>query len=222
MSIPQDSSLPDLARGGLPPCCAGGAPARPRPTAARVLHRLQRRRLLRHRGRRPVRDGGRPIPGRPGGRALRRPDALIGQGSRAVVNRARWRVGAAEAGDRFGFAIAVGDVDCDEFTDLVVGSPYEDVGTAVDSGYVQIVWGAAGGLGSGSPSRQSAPRRASARPSTPVTSSATRSTCSRTSAKGEPRARCVRAGRRRPGFRRGRGQRRRLGGHRWRQWTAAT
>jgi len=36
----------------------------------------------------------------------------------------------------------------------VVGNPYEDVGSAVDSGYVQIVWGAVGGLGSGSPSRQ--------------------------------------------------------------------
>ena len=36
----------------------------------------------------------------------------------------------------------------------MVGSPYEDVGTAVDSGYVQIVWGAAGGLGSDNPSRQ--------------------------------------------------------------------
>lgn len=82
-------------------------------------------------------------------------DALIGQGSQAVVNQGSGGVlGAAEAGDRFGYSIAVGDVDCDEFTDLVVGSPYEDIGSAVDSGYVQIVWGAAGGLGSGSPSRQ--------------------------------------------------------------------
>ena len=72
---------------------------------------------------------------------------MVNQGSGGVL-------GAAEAGDRFGYSIAVGDVDCDEFTDLVVGSPYEDVGTAVDSGYMQIVWGAVGGLGSGSPSRQ--------------------------------------------------------------------
>ena len=81
--------------------------------------------------------------------------ALIGEGTPAVISQGSGGVGgAAESGDRFGFSLAVGDVDCDEFTDLVVGSPYEDVGTAVNSGLAQIVWGAAGGLGTGDPSRQ--------------------------------------------------------------------
>ena len=53
--------------------------------------------------------------------------ATIFQGGAGVGN-------AAEAGDRFGFALAVADIDCDEFTDLVVGSPYEDVGSAADAG----------------------------------------------------------------------------------------
>jgi hypothetical protein len=80
---------------------------------------------------------------------------LIGEGAPAVLSQGSGGVlDAAESGDRFGFSLAVGDVDCDEFTDLVVGSPYEDVGMAVNSGLAQIVWGAAGGLGTGDPSRQ--------------------------------------------------------------------
>ena len=56
---------------------------------------------------------------------------LIGEGTPDVISQNSGGVGdAAEPGDRFGFSLAVGDVDCDEFTDLVVGSPYEDVGTA--------------------------------------------------------------------------------------------
>ena len=35
---------------------------------------------------------------------------------------------APETGDRFGLALAAADLDCDDFTDLVVGSPYEDAG----------------------------------------------------------------------------------------------
>ena len=53
-----------------------------------------------------------------------------------------------ETGDRFGFALAAADLDCDDFTDLVVGSPYEDAG-GTDSGLVQIIWGTATGLGTG-------------------------------------------------------------------------
>ena len=33
-----------------------------------------------------------------------------------------------EAGDRFGTALSSGDVDCDGYTDVVVGTPYEDFG----------------------------------------------------------------------------------------------
>lgn len=57
--------------------------------------------------------------------------------------------GTSESGDRFGFSVAVGDVDCDGIDDLIVGAPYEDIGSAssgVDAGSVQILYGADGGL----------------------------------------------------------------------------
>ncbi len=82
-------------------------------------------------------------------------DGLIGEGVRDVVAQGMDRVsGTPDAGDRFGFALAVGDLNCDEYTDLVVGTPDEDVGAASDSGYVQVIWGAATGLGTGDTSTQ--------------------------------------------------------------------
>ena len=76
-------------------------------------------------------------------------DGRIGEGARATVTQNSPSVGdGSEAGDRFGFALAVADVDCDEYTDVVVGSPYEDVGGQTDAGLVQIVKGGPGGLGS--------------------------------------------------------------------------
>ena len=82
-------------------------------------------------------------------------DGLIGEGARGVVQQGLANVGGtAEANDRFGSALAVADIDCDDFTDLVVGTPLEDIGGQVDSGYVQIIWGSAAGLGDGAASRQ--------------------------------------------------------------------
>lgn len=79
---------------------------------------------------------------------------LVGEGSRGVVSQGLDSVGGvAESGDRFGFAVAVADINCDEYTDLVVGTPYEDISGQTDSGYVQIIWGAGGGLGTGAESR---------------------------------------------------------------------
>ena len=51
-----------------------------------------------------------------------------------------------EAGDRFGAALAVGDVNGDGRSDLAVGAPGEDVGAAVDAGVVHVLYGSAGGL----------------------------------------------------------------------------
>ena len=82
-------------------------------------------------------------------------DGLIGEGARNVVAQGLDSVsGTPDAGDRFGFALAVGDLNCDEYTDLVVGTPYEDVDAASDSGYVQVIWGAATGVGTGDSSTQ--------------------------------------------------------------------
>ena len=75
-------------------------------------------------------------------------DGRIGEGSRGVVYQGSPHVGGvAETGDRFGSALAVADLDCDGFTDLVVGTPLEDINGQADSGYVQIIWGGVAGLG---------------------------------------------------------------------------
>jgi hypothetical protein len=81
-------------------------------------------------------------------------DGLVGEGARGIINQGSGSVGGiAETGDRFGSSIAVADIDCDNYTDLVVGSPYEDINGASDSGYAQIIWGRPGGLGAGTASR---------------------------------------------------------------------
>ncbi|MFV2119955.1 S1 family peptidase [Streptomyces sp. Act-28] len=61
--------------------------------------------------------------------------------------------GGAEAGDWFGEALATFDHNEDGCTDLVVGVPAEDVTvsgtTYADAGFVQILYGAKGGIGTG-------------------------------------------------------------------------
>ena len=82
-------------------------------------------------------------------------DGRIGEGARASVNQdSPSIVGAPETGDRFGTALAVADIDCDTYTDLIVGTPDEDGGSVSGSGLVQIVWGSADGLAAGAPSEQ--------------------------------------------------------------------
>lgn len=69
---------------------------------------------------------------------------------RAVVTQNSTGVpGAAEADDRFGFSTALADLDRDGYTDLVVGTPGEDRGTARDAGMVSVLWGSASGLSAG-------------------------------------------------------------------------
>ena len=51
-----------------------------------------------------------------------------------------------EAGDQFGAALAVGDFNGDPFDDLAVGAPGEDVGSIVDAGAVNVLFGSAAGL----------------------------------------------------------------------------
>jgi hypothetical protein len=81
--------------------------------------------------------------GTPAGLAGR--DQVLVQGSPGVG-------GTAEAGDLFGLALARGvfenNFNGDGFDDLAVGAPNEDLGAKTDAGAVNVLYGAAGGLGS--------------------------------------------------------------------------
>ncbi|MEV6196217.1 FG-GAP-like repeat-containing protein [Streptomyces sp. NPDC051920] len=75
----------------------------------------------------------------------------MGQGpdgvKRQVISQNRYGIpGTAETGDRFGSDLTAADLDGDGYTDLVVGSPGEDVGSARDVGRRTVLWGSVGGL----------------------------------------------------------------------------
>jgi hypothetical protein len=53
---------------------------------------------------------------------------------------------SAQAGYRFGAAVTTGDFNGDGYTDLAVGAPAEDVGSASRAGAVDILYGSPGGL----------------------------------------------------------------------------
>ncbi|MDO0934741.1 FG-GAP-like repeat-containing protein [Streptomyces sp. DG2A-72] len=59
--------------------------------------------------------------------------------------------GGSEKGDAFGGALAVTDVNRDKLADIVVGAPYENVGSTKRAGAVTVIPGrASGALGTGS------------------------------------------------------------------------
>ncbi|MET8078997.1 trypsin-like serine protease [Streptomyces sp. NPDC005303] len=72
-----------------------------------------------------------------------------GKGTAEINQSLAWVSGSAEANDGFGEAIDTVDYDQDGCTDLVVGTPGEDLGTATDGGMVDVLHGATGGLGTG-------------------------------------------------------------------------
>ncbi|MER6095194.1 S8 family serine peptidase [Streptomyces sp. NPDC001728] len=72
-----------------------------------------------------------------------------GKGTTGINQDLDWVPGGAEQSDWFGEELATVDYDKDGYTDLVVGTPAEDVGTAVDAGFVDVLYGAPGGLGTG-------------------------------------------------------------------------
>ncbi|MCP4809672.1 MAG: hypothetical protein GY913_28390 [Proteobacteria bacterium] len=56
-----------------------------------------------------------------------------------------------ENGDFFGFALAAGDFDGNGIDDLAIGSPGEDLGSAIEAGYIHVVSGTSKGLDTGKP-----------------------------------------------------------------------
>ncbi|WP_416979051.1 FG-GAP repeat domain-containing protein [Streptomyces sp. T028] len=72
-----------------------------------------------------------------------------GKGTLTVTQAPDNIPGAPERGDQYGYSMAVYDADLDGCSDLVVGIPYEDLGTVPDAGLVQVIYGATTGLGSG-------------------------------------------------------------------------
>lgn len=50
------------------------------------------------------------------------------------------------AGDHFGEVLAAGDFDDDNCDDLVIGMPHEDIGSEIDAGGLQVIYGDSGGL----------------------------------------------------------------------------
>ena len=50
------------------------------------------------------------------------------------------------AGDKFGFALASGDFDCDGYTDLAVGAPFRHSAGQSDSGAIAVVYGSRDGF----------------------------------------------------------------------------
>ncbi|HEY8982301.1 MAG TPA: trypsin-like serine protease [Streptomyces sp.] len=72
-----------------------------------------------------------------------------GKGNAEIQQDLDWVNGGAEAGDAFGEAVATVDYNADGCTDLVVGTPGEDLGDAADAGMTDLLYGAPGGLGTG-------------------------------------------------------------------------
>ena len=50
--------------------------------------------------------------------------------------------------------MSAADLDNDGYTDLLVGTPYEDINGQADSGLAQVIWGSSGGLGKGKASTE--------------------------------------------------------------------
>ena len=76
---------------------------------------------------------------------------LTGAGSQYFTQNTPGVPGGAERDDQFGSALAAGDFDNDGFADLAIGVSGESVGTVIEAGAVNVLYGGAGGLsGSGS------------------------------------------------------------------------
>jgi hypothetical protein len=74
-----------------------------------------------------------------------------GSGSQQFTQDTAGVPSPVEPGDSFGFRLSAGDYDNDGADDLAVGAPFEDAGSVVDAGSVNVLPGSPGGLtGAGS------------------------------------------------------------------------
>jgi hypothetical protein len=71
---------------------------------------------------------------------------LTAAGTQLTSQNAAGILGVSEAFDNFGHALAIGDYNGNGFMDLAVGVPFEDNGALVNSGAVNVIYGAAVGL----------------------------------------------------------------------------
>ncbi|MBT2396453.1 trypsin-like serine protease [Streptomyces sp. ISL-100] len=72
-----------------------------------------------------------------------------GKGTAEISQDLDWVTGGAEAGDWFGESLDTVDYNEDGYTDLVVGTPSEDIEGATAAGMVDVLYGGSGGLGTG-------------------------------------------------------------------------
>jgi hypothetical protein len=71
---------------------------------------------------------------------------LTGTGAQGLTQNTASVPGAAEAGDRFGGAVALGDLNGDGVADLVAGSPGEAIGTIANAGGFTVLPGSGSGV----------------------------------------------------------------------------
>jgi FG-GAP repeat protein len=71
---------------------------------------------------------------------------LTGAGSQLLTQDSPGVPGTAEPFDQLGFSVALGDANHDGFADLAAGVMVEDVGTVLDAGAVQVLYGSVAGL----------------------------------------------------------------------------
>ncbi len=72
-----------------------------------------------------------------------------GKGTAEINQDLDWVPGGSEGNDNFGESIDTVDYNEDGCTDLVVGTPGENLGEATDAGMFDILYGGTGGLGTG-------------------------------------------------------------------------
>jgi hypothetical protein len=78
-------------------------------------------------------------------------DGVTGTGSDFFTQNTSGVINSAESQDDFGGALAAGDFDHDGFSDLAVSVAGEEVGSVIEAGAVNVLYGSAGGLtGAGS------------------------------------------------------------------------